>query len=136
MLEGALVVLPRADALQRLGRLRSPAWAALLPGSIMVGTFGFLALPRMAMGLGAVASVATPILSGVAAVTVVRGPRARMLASALTLLILAELMRGWPRELSASMVTGLGCLTLGVALARLIPRRPERARRCCTGGRT
>ena len=123
VLEGALVVLPRADALQRLGRLRSPAWAALLPGSIVLGTFGFLAVPRMAMGVVVVGSVATPILSGVAAVTVVRVPRARMLASALTLLILAELMRGWTRELSASMLTGLGCLTLGVALARLIPRR-------------
>lgn len=123
VLEGLLVVLPRADALHRVARLRSPAWAALLPGSIVVGTFALPALPRMAFGLVAVASVATPILSGVAAVTVVRGPRARMLAGALTLLLLAELMHGWTRQLSASMLTGLGCLTLGVALARLIPRR-------------
>jgi hypothetical protein len=57
----------------------------VLPGSIVLGTFGLLVLPRMAMGLVFVASVATPILSGVAAVTVVRGPRTRMLASALTL---------------------------------------------------
>lgn len=31
LLEGALVALPKAHALERLGRLRSPGWAAVLP---------------------------------------------------------------------------------------------------------
>jgi len=34
MLNRVLVALPRAGALASLGRLRSPAWAAILPGAI------------------------------------------------------------------------------------------------------
>jgi hypothetical protein len=44
-LEGALVILPRARPFPRLGRLRAPAWAALLPVSIIIGTFGLLVAP-------------------------------------------------------------------------------------------
>ena len=39
MFESVLVALPRAGALASLRRLRSPAWAAVLPGAIVVGTF-------------------------------------------------------------------------------------------------
>jgi hypothetical protein len=69
------------------------------------------------------AGVATPLLSAVAVLTVARGPRAAMLPIALTIAILAALIGGWTGELSVSMLTALGCLTLGVALVRLIPRR-------------
>jgi hypothetical protein len=123
LLQGALVGLPKANALARLARLRSPAWAALLPGSIVVGTFGVQALPPMATGMVALAGVAMPLLSAVAVLTVARGPRAAMLPIALTIAILSALIGGWTGELSASMLTALGCLTLGVALVRLIPRR-------------
>ncbi len=60
------MALPRADALERLGRLRSPAWAAVLPGMIIVGALVLLALPSMAPGLILLASVATPLLAGLA----------------------------------------------------------------------
>jgi hypothetical protein len=121
-LEGALVGLPKAHALERLARARSPAWAALLPGSIVVGTFGVRALPPMVTGLVVLSGVATPLLSAVAMLKIVRGPRVALLSIALTLTILAGLIGGWTGELSASTLTALGCLTLGVALVRLIPR--------------
>jgi C4-dicarboxylate transporter len=62
-LEGALVALPKADALEPLRTLRSPAWAALLPGSIVAGTFLPLAMPSMALGLVLMAGVITPLLA-------------------------------------------------------------------------
>jgi hypothetical protein len=123
VLEGALVALPRGDALERLGRLRSPVWAAVLPGSIVVGTFGVLALPSMALGLAVLAGVATPLLSTIAIVGVVRGPRAALLVTVLVLALVAALMSGWVGEISASVLTALGCLTPGVALVRLVPMR-------------
>lgn len=66
LLERALVALPKAHALEQLGRLHSPAWAAVLPGMIIVGNFGLLALPSMAPGLILLASVATPLLAALA----------------------------------------------------------------------
>jgi hypothetical protein len=121
-MEGALVALPRADALSGLGRLRSPAWGALLPGSIVLGTFGPQALPPMAAGLVVLAGLATPLLATAAVLTVARGPRAAMLPLALMLLVVAEFVGGWTGQVSASLLTGLGCLTVGVVLVRLIPR--------------
>jgi hypothetical protein len=122
-LKGALVALPRGDALAHLGRLRSPVWAVVLPGSIVVGTFGVLALPSMALGLVVLAGLATPLLIAVAVVAVLRGPRAALLLAALGLAAVAVLRGGWIGQLSASVLTALGCLTLGVALVRLVPGR-------------
>jgi hypothetical protein len=116
MLQGALVALPRADALERLGRLRSPAWAAVLPGMIIVGALGLLALPSMAPVI-LLASVATPLQAGVAVVLVARGQRAAVLPVAVA--VAAAVGSGWFGQLSASTLTALGCLPLGAALARL-----------------
>jgi hypothetical protein len=123
VLEGALVALPRADALEALRRLRSPAWAALLPGSILLGTFGPLAFPSLAPALVVVAGVATPLLATVALVAVARGPRQALLIIALVLTLVAALISGWEGQLSASVLTALGCLALGAAVVRLIPPR-------------
>ena len=122
-LEGALVALPRADALEPLLMLRSPAWAALLPGSILAGTFLPLAMPSMALGLVLMAGVITPLLATVAILEVVRGPRMALLVFAFALAAISALISGWAGQISASMLTALGCLAVGVALARLIPRR-------------
>ncbi len=129
-IEGALVALPRADALRPLGRLRSPAWAALLPGSILLGTFGPLALPSIAIGLAVLAVAATPPLAAIALVGVVRGPRAALrgprvglVALALAPAFAAALVTGWLGQASESLITALGCLALGAALVRLTPRR-------------
>ena len=122
-LEGALVALPRADALEPLRSLRSPAWAVLLPGSLLAGTFLVLAMPSMALGLVLMAGVVTPLLATVAVLEVVRGPRAALVMIAFALAAIAALTSGWESQISASALTALGCLALGTALARLIPRR-------------
>jgi hypothetical protein len=123
ILEGVLVALPRAGALEHLGRLRSPAWAAFLPGLIVVGTFGVLAVPSLAVALVVLAGVATPLLAVVAVLGVVRGRRVAPLLAGVALAVAAGFMSGWASKLSESMLTALGCLTLGAALVRLIPRR-------------
>jgi hypothetical protein len=123
LLEGALVALPKAHALDRLGRLRSPAWAAVLPGTIIVGTFGLLALPSMAPELILLASVATPLLAGLAVLLVARGQRAALLSVGVAVALAAALMSGWLGQLSASTITALGCLPLGAAIARITPSR-------------
>jgi hypothetical protein len=94
----------------------------LLPGSIIAGTFGVQALPAMAVVLVVLAGVLTPLLSAAAVLTIVRCPRVAMLPIALTLATIAGLITGWMGELSATLLTALGCLTVGVALVRLIPR--------------
>lgn len=120
--EGALVALPKANALEPLRTLRSPAWALLLPGSIVAGTFIPLAMPSMALGLVLMAGVITPLLAIVAILEVVRGPRHALLAVAFALAVVAALISGWEGQFSATALTALGCLAVGTALARLIPR--------------
>ena len=122
-LQGALVALPRGDALRRLGRLRSPAWAALLPALIAVGTLG-LGMVRSAGGdLMVLAALATPLLATVAALAVVRRPLAWAACLALAAVGAGLLYRGWVGQLSASALTALGCLTVGAALVRVVPAR-------------
>ncbi|MGA2924508.1 MAG: hypothetical protein ABSG43_00730 [Solirubrobacteraceae bacterium] len=123
VLEGGLVALPRGDALRRLGRLRSPLWAASLPGLIVAGTFGVLLLPSIALGLVVLAAVATPVLATVAVLGVVRGRVAFVGLIPLAAAILACRARGLLGQGSDSLLTALGCLSLGTALVRLIPSR-------------
>jgi hypothetical protein len=123
LLQGALVALPKANALEPLVRLRSPAWAAILPASIVLGTFGVRALPAAATGLVVLAGIATPLLSGITAFGVMRGPRAATLTLTFTILVLAAAVGGATGQVSASLLTALGSSTLGMALVRLIPRR-------------
>ena len=122
-LEGGLVALPRADALAPLKTLRSPAWAALLPVSILVGTLVPLAMPSMAFGLVVLAGVLTPALAAIAILHVVRGPRTALVLVATALGVMAALISGWAGQISAAALTALGCLALGTALARMIPGR-------------
>ena len=122
-IEGALVVLPSRRALGRLTRLRSPAWAAAGPAALIVGTFGVLALPPFAIGLAVLAMIATPVLSAIAVVAVVHGRRRALLLVPLMLGLAAVAGRGWTGDLAASLLTALGCLTLGAAVVRLTPTR-------------
>jgi hypothetical protein len=122
-LQGLLVALPRARALAHLSGLRSPVWAAALPGSVLVGTFAPLWRPSLASALVVVAAIVTPLLAVVAAVEVARGRRALLLASVPTLALAVMLGHGEIDQLSSSLVTTAGCLSLGVGLTRLIPPR-------------
>lgn len=122
-IQGAVVALPRPAAFARLGHLRSPAWALVAPVSLLVGTFGVLALPLLAGGLAVLAQIATPVLAAIAVMAVVHGRQRGLLVVPLVLGAVAAAGPGWPGELAASLLTALGCLTLGAALARLTPGR-------------
>lgn len=121
-LEAGLVSLPSARAFRRLARLRSPLWTVLLPGSIVVGTFGVLALPSTASDVLIAAAVTTPLLAAAAVLWVVRG-RAVVLPLAAAAGALAAFAGGLSGQLATSVVMALACMTVGVALQRLIPRR-------------
>jgi hypothetical protein len=120
-IQGALVALPSPTALGRLARLRSPAWALVAPGSLLVGTFGVLAMPSFATGLAILAAAATPALAAIAVVGVVRRRQRALLLAPLALGALALAGGGVPAELAATLLTALGCLTLGAAIVRLTP---------------
>jgi hypothetical protein len=120
-IEGALVALPCSSALGRLGRLRSPLWALVPAGAIVVGTFGVLLLPSLATGLALLAAIATPVLAAIAVVAVVHGRRRCLLLVPLAMGAAALLASGWVGQLATSLLVALGCLTLGTALARLTP---------------
>jgi hypothetical protein len=123
-IKGALVALPSPAALDRLASLRSPAWALAGPGSLLFGTFGVLALPSLATGLAVLAAVATPVLAAVAMVSVVHGRRRSLVLVPVALGVAALVCTGFARELAATLLTALGCMTLGAALVRLTPSRP------------
>jgi hypothetical protein len=122
-IQAALVALPGPSALRPLRRLASPAWALLAPGSLVFGTFGVLALPPLAGGLVVLAALATPVLAAVAVLDIVRGRHRNLLLVPLGLAGVAVAASGWPGELAASLLTALGCLTLGTALVSLTPAR-------------
>jgi hypothetical protein len=121
LLQGALVVLPRARASVACDRLRSAAWALVLPAALIVGTFGVLAVPRSATWLALLAAIATPVLVALAVFGVVRGPRRLWLAVLPAVGVAAVSLDSWPGQLAASVLTALGCLTVGAALVRLTP---------------
>jgi hypothetical protein len=120
-LQGVLVVLPRPVGSAALARLRSPGWAVVLPGALMVGTFGVLAVPHGATGLAVLAAITTPVLVGVAVMGIVRGRRWVWLAALPVLSAGAVTHHAWPSQLATSALTALGCLTVGAALVRLTP---------------
>ncbi len=122
ILEAALILVPQAQPFRRLTGLRSPLWAALLPASIVVGTFGLIALPRTAPATLVIAAVTTPLLALVAIVAVVRA-RPLLLTVAALAGVLSILTGGLPGQLGVAVVTALACLTIGAALQRLISPR-------------
>ena len=120
-LQGALVALPRPRRRGHRSRLRSPLWALVLPGALLVGTFGVLAVPGSATALAVLAAGATPLLGGLAVVHVVPGSRVAWLAALPAMAAAALLLHSWPAALAASLLTALGCLALGALLVRLTP---------------
>ena len=103
-LEGALVMLPRANPLPGLARLRSPVWTALLPGSIIVGTFGLLMAPATASMVLVAAAVTTPVLA-VAAVLFVTRARPAMVPVAVLAGAMAIVATGMSGHLGTSVIT-------------------------------
>lgn len=122
LLQGALVALPRQDALLRLTSLRSPIWALVLPGMIVVGTFGLVLVPSGAIDLLIVATFATPLLAALAAVAVIRKHlnwAAFLLTAAAG--VCASLCHGIVGQVAASLVTACGAMLVGAVIVRLLP---------------
>jgi hypothetical protein len=115
-------MLPRSAPFPGLARLRSPAWTALLPVSIIVGTFGLLVAPTLASPTVLAAAITTPLLAFVAVMAVVRA-RLVVLPLAAAAGAMAVWATGMSGHLGTGVVTALACLTLGAALQRLIPGR-------------
>lgn len=122
VLEGALVLAPRPASLPRLGRLTAPAWAAVLPATIIVGTFGMLVVPAGARVAVLLAALTTPLLALIAVASVARA-RWAVAPAALIAAALTVLATGPAERLGAGVITALACLTVGAVLARLIPGR-------------
>jgi hypothetical protein len=118
-IQGLLVLLPRGSGPAGWSRLRSPLWALVLPASLVAGTFGVLDVHHGAIDLAVLAAVATPVFVVLAVTGVVRGPRWPWLV-ALPLLG-ASVALDWPAQLGATLLTALGCLTVGAAFVRLTP---------------
>ncbi|HZE04148.1 MAG TPA: hypothetical protein VE127_02925 [Solirubrobacteraceae bacterium] len=122
ILEGGLVMLPHAAPFERLTRLRSPLWTAMLPGSIIIGTFGVVALPGTAPTTLLIAAITTPLLALLAVTSVVRARWLVLVAGAVAA-GLAGFATGLPGQLGSAAITALACLTIGATLQRLIPSR-------------
>jgi hypothetical protein len=120
-LQSLLVALPRQGALAPVARLRSPMWAAVLPISIVIGTFGPICYPWFASALVVLAAATTPLLAAVAMLGVVRIGRAVLVGTMPALALGIVIASGTAQQLSLTVVTALGCLTVGVTLTRLIP---------------
>ena len=115
------MALPRPRRWGRRSRLRSPVWALVLPGALVVGTFGVLAVPGSATALAVLAAGATPVLGGLAVLHVVPGSRLAWLAALPATIAAALVLHSWPAALAASLLTALGCLAIGALLVRLTP---------------
>ena len=126
VLKGTLVALPDAGAFRGLARVSSPVWVAVLPGMILVGTFGVLAMPEMASALVVLAALVMPLLAGVAVLAVVRLPRGArpvLIAMLAVAAVFALPASGWAADVARSLVTALAGLSLGIAIVRVIPAR-------------
>ncbi len=120
-LEATVVMLPRRTAFRSLSRLRAPAWAAILPGIILAGTFGPITLPSVARALALGVAFVSPVVALAGALSAVR---IRLLGALLVIALAAVAIAEVAplSQLGFSLVTALACTSVGVALNRLIPR--------------
>jgi hypothetical protein len=72
---------------------------------------------------GALVALPSPLLATIAVLDVVHGGRRALLLVPLALGVVATACTGVAAELAASLLTALGCLTLGAAVVRLTPSR-------------
>src|SRR3954447_17528104 len=119
-LQAACVPAPQPRTPAWLARLRGPAWAIIVPGSIVVVVVAINAASGVADGLTWLALIAVPPLAAIAL--------RRAWPAAIALLALAwaanDTLAG---DLAAAALTALSCVTLGWLLATLTPTLPLKA---------
>jgi hypothetical protein len=124
LLQAALVALPRALPARWAESLRSPWWAAIPAGSIVVVIGVVEIAPGSAKVLTYLALIACPLLAAVALGWLIRGARPAWALAALPLFALAWSAKGaLAGEASAAAVSALACVTLGWLLASAVPGR-------------
>lgn len=121
IMQGLLVFLPRADVTTWRRLSPSPRWAVVLPGSLLIGTFGVLAVPASATGLAVLAAFSTPILAVVAVLAVARGRRSVWFATLAALPVGMLALGEWGSSLATTALAALGTLALGALLVRATP---------------
>jgi hypothetical protein len=120
--QAALVALPGRGVPPALARLRSPAWALILPLSIAVVVGAIAAFPQIARALSWLALLAIPPLAAAALGWAMNGARPPLALLAIPLLAI-----GWAQqdavvgEVALAALTALSCVTLGRLLAGLVP---------------
>jgi arylsulfatase A-like enzyme len=77
----------------------------------------------MATGLVLLATLASPVLAAIAVVAVVHGRHPGLLVVPAAIGAIAVTGGGWIGDLAVTVLTALGCLTLGAAVVRLAPPR-------------
>ena len=124
LLQAALVALPRALPARWAQSLRSPWWAAIPAGSIVVVIGVVEMTPGSAKVLTYLALIACPPLAAVALGWLIRGARPAWALAVIPLFALAWSAKGaLAGEASAAAVSALACVTLGWLLASAVPGR-------------
>jgi hypothetical protein len=122
--QAATVMLAAPGRLAALARFRGGLWAALPAASIVGFVVAVRALSGVADGLTYLALAAVPPLAAIALGAFVRGARRWWAAGAVVLFALAWADRGGLAGEGAGLtLDALSCVTLGVLLAALAPRR-------------
>lgn len=125
LFQGVLVALPGMLPSARLAALRSRRWALIPPLSVIGFVFGARAAESAsANALTYLALVAVPVLAALALGRLMRGARASYALLAPALFALAWADRGaLPGQAAALLLSGLSCVSLGVLIAAVTPRR-------------
>lgn len=124
LLQAALVALPRARPGSWARSLRSPWWALIPAGSIVLVIGVVEVTPDSARALSYLALIACPPLAAVALGWLIRGARPAWALAVIPLFALAWSAKGaLAGEASAAAISSLACVTLGWLLASAVPGR-------------
>ena len=129
VLQASLVAAPRAvPQTAFFKRFRSPAWALVPIGSIVVVVFAIRYVSDTATGLTYLALIAIPPLAAAALAWAIRGGRVTRDRVAASVAIAGGLFAvAWiwhhslAGELAAALLSGLSCVTLAVLLSAVAP---------------
>src|SRR6188472_2176876 len=122
LLQAVLVALPQARPAAWAESLRSPWWAVIPAGSIIVVIAIVAATPGSATVLSYLALIACPPLAALALGWLIRGSQPPWALAVIPLFALAWASRGaLAGESAAAAISSLACVTLGWILASSVP---------------
>jgi hypothetical protein len=124
LVQASLLALPASRALPPALRLTSRWWALALPGSVVAVIVGISLLPGLADGLTYLALAAVPPLAALALGWAMHGARPALALLPIPLFALAwAIPQTLAGEAAAVLLSALGCVTLGVLVAAIVPAR-------------